>query len=320
MSPEEGKAPVAAPVSAEPDVITFVDEAGPRGFLRDLKPASDAGVSVLCGLPIPARFVDGARTAIRPLYERFRDAAPPGAKIHITDAFKPGNEAWGAVARPVREELFAYLQEKQYRIVYSARRLRVARETYEMNTRFKEDLREAKASRGPSNIVVPGANRPSDEQVDDRLLKDLTLVMDMFMEIEELKWADFNFDEITDTAADRFRKLIEELRHTGDSVHATEVRDLSKGQSFERSMRLKTEITSHPGQRLNVEYVRGVTKVGKADPLIFAVDVVTNSLWRHLDALEPTADLNDAAALTKWPLAGIVSCLAPAGHSIFDRM
>jgi hypothetical protein len=302
------------------DVIAFVDESGPRGRLRDLTPERDAEVSVLCALPIPAQHVEYAREAIRPAYDLFAAAAPPGAKLHIADAFKPENAAWGEVAHRVRADLFRFLVEAQFQVVYAARRLRIARQTYEGQEAFRQKLRDDRAARGPSNMRIANANHANGEQVDDRLLEDLTLIMDTFMEIEGLWRADYHFDEITDTAVDRFQGLIDRLRETGNRVHETRVRDLTRNETITRSARITMTSSSHPDLRLNVQHVGEIRKVGKTDPLIFAVDVVTNSLWRHLDALGPTADLNDAGALVNWPLAQIVAGETRPGGSVLDRI
>jgi hypothetical protein len=96
----------ADPSPPKPDVICFIDEAGDRGYLRNLTAYDDDKISVLCALPVPAEHLDDVRSVVSPLYREFVTAAPPGAKLHITDAFKPGNEAWAAVARDVRRRLF----------------------------------------------------------------------------------------------------------------------------------------------------------------------------------------------------------------------
>ena len=64
----------------------------------------------------------------RPGFEAFCHAMPLGAKLHFTDAFKPGNEAWGKVAAEVRKEYVAHVNTVRPMIVYSARRLRLARD------------------------------------------------------------------------------------------------------------------------------------------------------------------------------------------------
>ncbi|CAA2145095.1 hypothetical protein [Methylobacterium bullatum] len=147
-----------------------------------------------------------------------------------------------------------------------------------MNQTYQQGLRDSGAVRGPSNIRISGANRPSDEQVDNQLLKDLSLLMDAFMENAGQERADFHFDEITDTAVDRFRALVQVLRQTGDREHSTTFRDLTRGETFTRSARITTQCTSHPELGLNVPHVGEIEKVGKTDPLIFGVDVVTNHL------------------------------------------
>ena len=94
---------------ATADFFAYADEAGVRGPVRDLTAARDHETSLICTLPVPAEYDDYLREHCRPLFERFTAAAPPGAALHITDAFSPGNEAWGAVAELVRYELFSMI-------------------------------------------------------------------------------------------------------------------------------------------------------------------------------------------------------------------
>ncbi len=69
------------------DVMCFIDEAGDRGYVRNLRPEQDQRVCVLAALPILAEHVDYARGEVRRAFDRFVLAAPDGAKHHITDAF-----------------------------------------------------------------------------------------------------------------------------------------------------------------------------------------------------------------------------------------
>jgi hypothetical protein len=75
----------------------YVDEAGARGLLRELKSERDQEISLMCALVFEPGGHAKAIEIFRPGLEAFCQAMPPGAKLHITDAFKPGNEAWGEV-------------------------------------------------------------------------------------------------------------------------------------------------------------------------------------------------------------------------------
>ncbi|MGA3062773.1 MAG: hypothetical protein ABSD90_06040 [Methylocystis sp.] len=105
----------------------YIDEAGVRGLVRDLKPERDHEISVMCALLFEPDGHANAIQAFKPAFEEFRDAMPYGAKLHITDAFKPGNEAWAEVAKRVRIEFIRLIKTIRPMVIYSARRLRLSR-------------------------------------------------------------------------------------------------------------------------------------------------------------------------------------------------
>ncbi len=136
----------------------YVDEAGARGLVRDLKPERDQDISLMCALVFEPGGHAKAIETFTPGFEAFCRAMPPDAKLHITDAFKPGNEAWGKVATNVREEFIGHLKTVRPIVVYSARRLKLAREAYARDRTLFEAAKAAKRSA----IKITGANRPSD--------------------------------------------------------------------------------------------------------------------------------------------------------------
>jgi hypothetical protein len=300
--------------TAAPDVITFVDEAGARGYVRNLGPASDASISVLCALPVPAQHLDLVRAEFQPLFQRFCDAAPAGEKFHITDAFKPGNEQWGAVAVEVRREMFALMVQRQLRVVYVARRLGIARSMHELHEGIRTDAKAKAASTGTKTYAVANANRPSQDQVDDQLMIDLTLMLDGFMEIAGFKMTDLHFDEIDAPVGRRYMEKIEQTRNIGSSTRDVKARNLVTGEDEVRSI----SFSAHADFELNTKRVGSIHIVGKADPLIFAVDVVANSVWRHLIALPHDADLNHASSVAGWVLEPITFYDRSGGKSLMD--
>ena len=85
----------------------YVDEAEARGLARDLTPERDHEFGLMCALLFEPNRHAKAVQDFTPPFEAFRSAMPAGAKLHIRDAFRPGNEAWKPVAETVREQ---YLQ------------------------------------------------------------------------------------------------------------------------------------------------------------------------------------------------------------------
>ncbi len=273
------------------------------GLVRNLTPARDREIGVMCGLPIPLEHVDYVRDQVRPLYDAFCAAAPTGAKLHITDAFAPGNEAWRAAAEAARDGIFALMCEIHFRVVYAARRGRMAREHYERLAQNKAEAEAAAKARGPSKYAVPGRNRPSDEIVFDRVMTDLSLLVDAFMKTAERQLSDFHFDQIDRSLAERYARMIERTRNISFRRHEVKARNLATGQDEVRAV----EMRAHADFPLDAVHVGKIVVAGKTDPLVFAVDVVANSLWRHLQTLPAEAPLHVASSLAGWALEPITS-------------
>ena len=290
------------------DLITFVDEAGRRGPVRDLTSAGDNEVSVLCSLPIPVEHLDTVRALIAPLFDRFKAAAPVGAKLHFTDAFKEGNDSWRKVAEQVRYELFSMMHNHRIIVIYVARRAGLARTMYEHH----ETLRLDAKARTFSRIKIVGSNRPNDDRVEDYLMVGLALMLDTFAERENRKRVDILFDEIDATVAARYEKALEITRNVCRS------RRTGRGFDPDKEEKLSRDIIIEAGASfpLDSRFLGKISVVGKDDPLIFAVDAVANSLWRHLSTLAPDAKLNDGASVARWSLGELV--WAKDVHKDFD--
>jgi hypothetical protein len=113
--------------------------------------------------------------------------------------------------------------------------------------------------------------------------------------------------------------MINRVCSTGNVTSEQKLRNIQTGETITRSYNIKTVCTSHPEMRLHAAYVGDIKVVGKADPLIFAADVVTNSLWRHLSRLSADADLNDVTSVEGWPLRDITFTEPRPGASSFDQ-
>ena len=287
--------------SSSADVITFVDEAGLGGLERNLKLAQDHEIGLMCALPIPLEHVEYARSRVSPFYKMFCAAAPPGAKLHITDAFAPGNDKWRVAAEAARDGIFAVMHETHLRVVFAARRGRLARENHTQFSQLQAEAKRAAQTREPSKFAVPGRNRPSDKIVLDQVMVDLSLLLDGFMETAERRISDLYFDQIDSPLAERYSRMIERTRNISFRRHEVKARNLETGKDEFRVIEMKAQADF----RLNAIHVGKIVVVGKADPLVFAVDVTANSLWRHLKTLPAEAPLNAASSLAAWPLEPI---------------
>lgn len=280
------------------DFLAYTDEAGTRGPVRDLTPAQDHEISLLCSLPVPSEHDEQLRRTLQPLYERFKAAAPPGATLHVTDAFLPGNEAWRTVTEAVRYELFCTMHAMRIIVIYAARRAQVARTMFDIGETVVAHAKSKKMSK----VKIVGGNRPNDLRLEDDLMINLALLFDAFAEHEGRKRVDIKFDQTDAAVVKRYEKAIEVTRNISQSQKTVQGWDPEKQERVFREMIIKAG-APFP---LDTRYVGNISVVGKDDALIFATDVVANSLWRHLRTLPPDAPLNSATSVATWPLGELV--------------
>ncbi|WP_156995469.1 hypothetical protein [Elstera litoralis] len=112
------------------DTVTYVDEAGLNGLVRNLTPEQDDEISLLCALPIPIEHVNFCRNEVKKFYDVFCEAAPPESILHITDAFAEGNKTWRKAAENARQGIFEIVRRHRIYVVYAARRARIARKKF----------------------------------------------------------------------------------------------------------------------------------------------------------------------------------------------
>ena len=195
----------------------YVDEAEARGLARDLTPERDHEFGLMCALLFEPNRHAKAVQDFTPPFEAFRSAMPAGAKLHIRDAFRPGNEAWKPVAETVREQYLQLIETTRPMVIYAARRLRLSREAYQRNAALQA---QAKASRR-SSVKIVGENRPSDARIEDELILSLALRLDAFAEdmagqVHDVKQVDLLFDEID--VAERYEATIQRTREVSKNV------------------------------------------------------------------------------------------------------
>jgi hypothetical protein len=282
----------------EPVILpAYVDEAGARGLVRELKPERDQAISLMCALVFEPGGHAKAIETFRPGFEAFCHAMPLGAKLHITDAFKPGNEAWDKVAAEVRKEYVAHVNTVRPMIVYSARRLRLARDGHARDQMLIAAAQAAKRS----NIRIASANRPSDARVEDDLVMCLSLRLDAFAadmasQVHDVAQIDLLFDE-TDMA-EHYEAIIQRTRAISKAVTKVSGWDPALSKRVQGTI----ELTATAPFRLDTKYIGGIHVIGKAHPLVLAADIVTNYLAHHLKQLPPNAPLNAPSSIAEWEL------------------
>jgi hypothetical protein len=285
-------------VSDEPVILrAYVDEAGARGLVRDLAPGRDEEFGLLCAVVFPPEDHDSCIAQFTPAFEAFRDAMPPGEKPHITDAFSPGNEAWGTVAEAVREEYLNLILTTRPLVIYSARRLKLERESHQ---RVDQLLNTARVARR-SQVKIVGENRPSDARVEDTLIECLALRLDAFADdvsrqLRVIKQVDLLFDEID--LARRYEAKIQRTREVSRNVRTVKGWVAAQSKRVEGSL----EFSVNAAFRIDTKFIGGIHVVGKDHPLVFAADIVANHLAHQLGKLPPDAPLNAPSSVAGWVL------------------
>jgi hypothetical protein len=275
----------------------YIDEAGPRCFARDLTPARDAEFGLICALVFEPGAHDRAIKAFTPGFEEFRDAKPPDAKLHITDAFAIGNEAWRPVAEKVREDFLSIILTERPMIVYAARRFKLSRLAHQQEARIT-------AANTPlrSNVAIPGRNRPSDWRIEDDLIQSLALRLDAVVEqttpVIPATQVDLLFDETDREVAKRYEASINRTKTIEHSTETVQGWDLTKQKKVSGTI----EVTIDAGSPLNTTYLGDVHVVGKDHPLVLAADIAANHLYHHLSQLADDAPLNAATSVFGWRL------------------
>ena len=275
-------------------IIAFVDEAGEKGYSRKLIEARDDGVGVLCSLSFPSERLDEMRARFRPEFDRFVGACPSDAKPHVADAFVAGREEWADIARSVRDEFFDLVRELELPVIYEARRGRVDRRSHEHRSEIAEKARAARRS----SIRLP--KRLDGTRLEEALMIGLLLKLDALGETYHDRLVDLRFDE-TDHL-DLFRKQADRVSTIGQPSKRT-----VKGWDEDKKVPVAADWTFHL-QATNVDFqleathIGDLSIVGKSDPLVLAVDMVANHLWRHLVQLPPEAQLNAPSSIAGWSL------------------
>lgn len=283
-----------------PTTYAYIDEAGAKGFERNVRVDNDNDIGLISAIIFPPNVHDKAKELFTPGFLKFQQAAPPGAKIHFTDAYTPGNEAWADVANEVREDFIRIIYELNPIIVYTARRLRHTRENYKNITNMIEN---AKANSN-KNIKIIGSDRPNKDTIEEDLMLGLTLRIDAFGEIceneNDITYFDLYFDQIDDSTKKKYEGVIERTKNLSTSTTKI-VNGWDSSSKQKLTGTINTKIHSED-MRLDTQYVQSVHIAGKNHPLVLVADLVANLLYRHLKQLDVNAPLNAPSSILGWRL------------------
>jgi hypothetical protein len=159
------------------DTVAYVDEAGEKGFVRNLTADRDSEIGLLGALVFPLPQIAEFQAAFEPPFTRFKNEGGERLKkLHITEAFRPGNEDLRPMAVQVRKAIFHQVREKRVPVIYSARRMRVLREGLAL---LEQPLARLEQLR-PNHIAISDFNRPSGERIEQDLVMGLTLLLDSY--------------------------------------------------------------------------------------------------------------------------------------------
>lgn len=280
-------------------VLAYIDEAGARGRVRDLTEDRDHEFGLMSALVFEPSAHAEAINLFTPGFEAFRQARPAGAKLHITDAFIAGNEAWAVVANQVREDFLQIILRTHPRVIYAARRLRLSRLWHEHT---RDVTAQAKAAKR-SEIKIVGGDHPSDWRIDDELIQSLALRLDAFAAMPSekvgLKQVDLLFDETDAEVAKRYESALKRTSSISMNVEKVPGWDPKSQSRVEGSIKFEVKDAPFP---IDTAYLGGVHVVGKEHPLILAADIVANHLCHHLGKLGPNSPLNTPASISGWRL------------------
>lgn len=268
--------------SAARRLIAYIDESGQRGYERKFVEGQAHQLGLMAALVIPCELHDQIVEQFRPGFERFRNAAPDGARLHITDAWRRGNEAWAAVAEVVREEFFNLIRAREIPIIYDARRVATARTRHAMHVAQEERLRRLPSV--PADIP----EYVDEAQMDHRLLEGLSWKLKWLAGETDYDNLDLRFDGLQPDQATQYAEIIKSLTPS----------TFAQGASSE-----KLTCTSNIQFPLDAVTLNTPSIVGKEAPMILAIDMVANSLNNHLQKLPADAPLNIKSSTIGWALA-----------------
>ena len=289
------KQPTQRACMSQRKAVAFIDEAGEKGFVRNLSQNRDNEFGLLCSLLIPLDRIGEFRAAFEPPFERFkREGGAKLEKLHITEAFKPGNENLRPMATEVRQQIMDMIRVMDVPVIYTARRMKLLREAH---NRLEQMKNQAKASRRNKSIAIP--DRPSDARIEHDLITGLTLRLDALAQDMGLAMIDLATDQIDLPVSLGIEESIDKTRSISFSKNVVKAFDLHARKPVEGSIEIT--VTGAPFE-LDVKRVGTLTILGKDDPLIFATDVITNALNDHLSSLGPDQPLNAPSSVMGWSL------------------
>jgi hypothetical protein len=288
----------ASMFTATADAFAVIDEAGYVGLVDGLTAANDDDFGLIAGLLFPNGHRAGWEEAFAGPLKAFRNAAPAGAKLHITDAFNSGNKQWIAAARAARQEIYRLIMQHRIFVVFLARRCRISRRTRDDQRDLVEFIKTQAATREGIATHFPRSKRKATRVIGE-CYQGLVSIIDGIAKAEGRRCVEVYCDTLDEEVlahmegeAARFRTLSQRVVNlTGFNKEEGRVEEL--GRLVMASDLSGVDVTT-------VKPLMGA--LGKDNPLVFAADVVVNEFRHRLSKLPPNAALNGTIALRGWEI------------------
>lgn len=279
--------------------FAFVDEAGAKGYIRDVPPGRDTEFAIMAALLVEQVHHRQLEAAFKSGYLRFAQAAG-SETLHFTAAFRDPNGPWAETAREVRREFFDLLLHYRIPIIYSVFRADSKRAEHQARLDLVQELVELKKS--PIEIKpAPDSSTLETDTFQDLLVKLGTFAEDQAAEIE------VRLDETSPGLLKSFRRAGKDLETLGDLTITPKGYDREANRPVQGMTGRFTLSSTFPVPLLTI---KTVTVASKSDPLVLVIDCIVNSLHHHLRKMSQDIDLEAKASLHGWELETLVQ-LAP---------
>ena len=291
------------------DAIAVLDEAGLTAKVRNLTAAHDGQLGLVAALMLPTPDLAHWEGVFRAPFDAFVAAAPQGAKHHITDAFGSGDTDWMAAAHQSRSDIFDLVRQHRLCVTYVAREASVARASFEA---LQVVSARGKANKSPDLSV---SERPSATRLVSECYEGLVSTIHVMAEGFGRQHVALYSDEIDDAVLAIMERDADRLRNVSEREVNVRGYDKAKKTPLHAKIKFTADV---PG--IDVTRVGTITKLGKSSSLVFATDVIVNSLYHHLQRLPVGTSFNIKKTVEGWALADQVFAPEDEAHDIYSKI
>jgi hypothetical protein len=246
------------------DVLVYFDESGDKGYLRK-KPGPNQ-FCLLAGIAFPERNKNSLKQVLEEILSEIDEDGID--KCHAYEIFAEGKN------QDLKQRVFNFiLNEPELLIFHSA----IPSKGLYQYRKFIDDLIEdLRKSRRNTHIKYSGENNPKKEDIYHQVLLPFLMKIDEMCRIEGSE-AMLLTDKIDSRKLKKSRELITMLSRNKKIEKQTGY-DTRKDEVVEGSV-----ITSVEGFDAAINSIKGFETVPKKEPFCLMADIVTNSIYRHLN-------------------------------------